>query len=59
MQGRERRQAGPERTSCSLYILTDPVLWSHVMDRERDIAKTNMQIMSIVKQHVQAGKHFR
>jgi disintegrin and metalloproteinase domain-containing protein 10 len=50
------------RKSCSLFIITDPLLWRHVWNQERlegksreeTDAKTQEEILSLIAQHVKA-----
>jgi len=42
------------KKSCSLFIQTDPLLWKHVYEQERNEQKTQEEILSMIAQHVKA-----
>ena len=42
------------RKSCSLFIQTDPLLWRHVYEQEKNAQKTQEEILSIIVQHIKA-----
>ncbi len=43
-----------KKKSCSLYIQTDPLFWRHIKEQEKDAAKTEEEILSLIAQHVKA-----
>nr|CAG4646099.1 EOG090X02I4 [Macrothrix elegans] len=56
---REKRSTGsaknPSRTTCSLFIQTDPLLWRHFYEAEKGNAdNTRKEITSLIAQHVKA-----
>ncbi len=42
------------RKSCSLYIQTDPLFWIHIKEQEKEPAKIEEEILSLIAQHVKA-----
>lgn len=42
------------KKSCSLYIQTDPLFWLHVKEQEKEPAKIEEEILSLIAQHVKA-----
>ena len=54
---REKRNTKPNtsRTTCSLFIQTDPLLWKHFYEFEKKNAdNTRKEITSLIAQHVKA-----
>lgn len=60
MQNRTKRSttsksSGTSRTTCSLFIQTDPLLWRHFFEAEKHNAdNTRKEITSLIAQHVKA-----
>ena len=56
-QSREKRSTikAASRTTCSLFIQTDPLLWRHFYEAEkRNADNTRKEITSLIAQHVKA-----
>ena len=52
---RKRSLPNPSpKKSCSLYIQTDPLFWLHIKDQEKEPAKIEEEILSLIAQHVKA-----
>lgn len=43
-----------KKKSCSLYIQTDPLFWIHIEKHEKEPAKIEEEILSLIAQHVKA-----
>jgi hypothetical protein len=59
---RSRRALPPSfnsKTTCTLSIQTDPLLWKHISEQERttDETKIREEILSLIAQHVKAVNH--
>ncbi|CAL8109487.1 unnamed protein product [Orchesella dallaii] len=56
---RAARSFANSKTTCTLSIQTDPLLWRHISEQERttDENKIREEILSLIAQHVKAVNH--